>query len=124
VAKPEWGVKRACLSCGCGFYDLRKSPIICPKCEAKFEPEATLRARRVQRPAAEKKPKVEPAPLPEVEAEAPSVIADIAVVEDATEDEPVVDDAAEDEPVIEDTSELGGDDDVVPIVAADDEDDK
>ncbi|WP_339852442.1 FYDLN acid domain-containing protein, partial [uncultured Nisaea sp.] len=33
MAKPEWGIKRTCQSCGARFYDLMKSPIVCPKCE-------------------------------------------------------------------------------------------
>jgi uncharacterized protein (TIGR02300 family) len=32
VAKPELGVKRVCGSCGSKFYDLARSPIVCPKC--------------------------------------------------------------------------------------------
>jgi len=34
VAKPEWGTKRECTECGARFYDLTRTPIICPKCEA------------------------------------------------------------------------------------------
>jgi uncharacterized protein (TIGR02300 family) len=36
VAKPELGTKRLCGSCGAKFYDLSKSPIICPKCATEF----------------------------------------------------------------------------------------
>lgn len=50
MAKPEWGVKRACLACGARFYDMQKSPIVCPSCETKFDPEAIFRPRR-NRPA-------------------------------------------------------------------------
>ncbi|MDA0786663.1 MAG: TIGR02300 family protein [Proteobacteria bacterium] len=50
MAKAEWGVKRACLSCGIRFYDMQKSPIVCPSCETTFEPEAIFRPRR-NRPA-------------------------------------------------------------------------
>jgi len=50
VAKPEWGVKRVCQSCAAKFYDLRRSPITCPKCGASFDPEALLKSRR-SRPA-------------------------------------------------------------------------
>lgn len=32
MAKPEWGVKRVCDSCGTRFYDFRKPEIVCPKC--------------------------------------------------------------------------------------------
>jgi uncharacterized protein (TIGR02300 family) len=33
VTKPEWGTKRDCGSCGKRFYDLKRSPIICPQCD-------------------------------------------------------------------------------------------
>ena len=36
MAKPEWGVKRACLACGTRFYDMQKAPILCPSCGAKI----------------------------------------------------------------------------------------
>ncbi len=46
MAKPEWGRKRICYSCGSVFYDLHRDPIVCPKCDAKFDPEAILKSRR------------------------------------------------------------------------------
>jgi uncharacterized protein (TIGR02300 family) len=36
VVKAELGTKRTCPSCGSKFYDLLKSPIICPKCGVSF----------------------------------------------------------------------------------------
>ncbi len=33
MAKPEWGTKRKCQGCGAHFYDLKRDPIVCPKCE-------------------------------------------------------------------------------------------
>ncbi len=70
MAKPEWGAKRICPSCGARYYDLHRDPIICPKCGTQYDPEALLKTRRkapVQAPApeVEKKP-----PVPEVEPEA------------------------------------------------------
>ena len=32
MAKPELGLKRVCVACGAKFYDLTKTPAICPKC--------------------------------------------------------------------------------------------
>jgi uncharacterized protein (TIGR02300 family) len=32
MAKPELGLKRACVSCGTKFYDLMRAPAVCPKC--------------------------------------------------------------------------------------------
>lgn len=46
MAKPELGTKRLCANCGAKFYDLNKSPIVCPKCETVFVvPVATSRPR-------------------------------------------------------------------------------
>jgi uncharacterized protein (TIGR02300 family) len=36
VAKPALGTKRICSGCAAKFYDLAKSPIICPTCETVF----------------------------------------------------------------------------------------
>ncbi len=44
VAKPEWGIKRVCQSCATKFYDLGRSPIACPQCDARFDPEALLKS--------------------------------------------------------------------------------
>ena len=37
VSKDKLGVKRICGSCGAKFYDLGKTPIICPKCGTPYE---------------------------------------------------------------------------------------
>ena len=34
MAKPEWGQKHRCDSCGTRFYDLTREPAACPKCGA------------------------------------------------------------------------------------------
>ena len=39
MAKPEWGRKRTCQSCGTKYYDLNKSSIICPSCGVQFDPD-------------------------------------------------------------------------------------
>ncbi|MDF2095223.1 TIGR02300 family protein [Aquibaculum arenosum] len=96
MAKPEWGTKRMCQSCGAKFYDFSRSPILCPSCGATFDPETLLRSRRSKASPAKAKPKVEPveAEEPEVE-EAADELADI-----------------ESESVIEDTDDLDGDEDL------------
>jgi uncharacterized protein (TIGR02300 family) len=38
VAKPDLGTKRLCAGCGAKFYDLNRTPIVCPKCETQFVP--------------------------------------------------------------------------------------
>ncbi|MEA2993933.1 MAG: hypothetical protein QOD40_2853 [Alphaproteobacteria bacterium] len=46
MAKPDLGTKRLCASCGAKFYDLSKTPIVCPKCETVFVvPVVTSRSR-------------------------------------------------------------------------------
>lgn len=42
------GLKRLCGSCGIKFYDLEKSPIICPSCDTKFTGEVVVKARRAK----------------------------------------------------------------------------
>ncbi len=46
VAELSWGVKRTCNGCGARFYDLRKSPAVCPKCGATCEIHTTMRGKR------------------------------------------------------------------------------
>ena len=36
MTKPVLGTKRLCAGCNAKFYDLLKSPIVCPTCEAVF----------------------------------------------------------------------------------------
>jgi len=45
MAKPELGTKRVCVSCATRFYDLTKSPAVCPKCGAE-QPIEQPRPRR------------------------------------------------------------------------------
>ena len=46
MAKPEWGVKRACPSCATRFYDLMRDPIVCPACGSTFALEVLAKPRR------------------------------------------------------------------------------
>ncbi len=65
VAKEEWGVKRQCLSCGARFYDLKKDPIVCPKCETVLDTASLLKSNRWQGSAARQEaPKKEPEKSP------------------------------------------------------------
>lgn len=108
MAKPELGQKRTCQSCGAKFYDMSRSPIVCPKCGTTFDPELMTKLRR-GKAVPPPPPKVVPADEPE-----PAEVEDIA--DDESEDE-------EDEAVMEDTSELGQDsDDVDDVVDKADED--
>ena len=102
MSKPEWGTKRLCQSCGARFYDLRRSPIECPKCGTIFDPELMTKTRRPR--AAPVPAVVEVEELPVADAEAVEG-EEVAVVADA-----------EEEDVIEDASELGEDEDDVAEV--------
>ena len=101
MAKPEWGTKRICQSCSAPFYDMRRDPIVCPKCEAVFDPEAILKSRKGKGAEEPPKPAKKVAKDPE----------DIAETED---DKEVPADAADDS-VMEDTSDLG-DEDVSEVI--------
>ena len=59
LAKPEWGLKRSCLSCGARFYDMQRDPIICPSCGAEFDPLALVRPRRARAAASQAKARAE-----------------------------------------------------------------
>jgi uncharacterized protein (TIGR02300 family) len=66
VTKPELGTKRICGNCSSKFYDLHKSPIVCPTCQTVFEPPIVV-AEKQRRPleartaSAQKAAKVHPA---------------------------------------------------------------
>ena len=104
LANPELGSKRVCQSCENRFYDLRRSPIVCPSCGATFDPEAVLRSRRTRTSAAATTvvPKVEIIEAEVVNGE------DIGDVE--ADDNAIAADDTDEEEVIEDTSDLGGED--------------
>jgi uncharacterized protein (TIGR02300 family) len=99
LAKPEWGTKRQCLSCGTRFYDLMKPEIACPKCGAAYDTESATKTRRARA-------QVDKA-LPE-EIKKGKEIEVVAEELDAVPGEEVEE---EDEALIEDTSDLGEDED-------------
>jgi uncharacterized protein (TIGR02300 family) len=41
----ERGTKRICQSCAAKYYDLNRAPILCPKCQAEFDPAAGVKLR-------------------------------------------------------------------------------
>src|SRR5271163_4386241 len=98
VAKPEWGTKRICPSCGTRYYDLLREHVICPKCSTPYDPEAFLKARRA-RPVAPVEKEVAPVGDDgELETE------DAEVAEDEDEAVPLADEEEEEEEIIEDAS--------------------
>ena len=99
MAKPEWGQKRTCTSCGCRFYDLTRSPITCPKCGATVEAEMPFKVRRSSVPSE-----------PKVRVVEKVAVVGVVVDDDALDTEEEA--AEEDESgLMEDASDLGEDDD-------------
>jgi len=107
VAKPEWGTKRICPSCGTRYYDMTRDPIVCPKCSTPFDPEAFLKSRR-SRPAPPVEKELEPVGAEEIDADVETEEAEPA--EEGEEGVPL-EENEEDEELIEDASELGEDED-------------
>jgi uncharacterized protein (TIGR02300 family) len=108
VAKPEWGTKRICPSCGTRYYDLLREPVICPKCSTPYDPEAFLKSRRA-RPIPPVEKELEPVGAEELDTELETEEAD--VVEEEEEAVPLEEAEEEDEELLEDASELGEDED-------------
>ena len=109
MSKPARGTKRVCPSCGARFYDLNRSPITCPVCQAVYQvtPPPSRRGERAQ--------PVEVRKVEEPEAEAPVLqSADVISLEEAEEAGAEVA-IEEDEEIVD----LGDDPPVIP--AAEDE---
>lgn len=94
MAKAELGTKRTCVACGAKFYDLRRSPVTCPKCGTE-QPAEQPRLRR------------------------PGGAEDRAKLKRAASAEPVLEDAElevaveeGDDAVLEDAEDLEGEDDL------------
>ena len=107
VAKPEWGSKRICPSCGTRYYDLLREPVICPKCSTPYDPEAFLKSRRA-RPIPPVEKEIEPVGAEELDTELETEEADVVEEEEAV---PLEEAEEEDEELLEDASELGEDED-------------
>jgi uncharacterized protein (TIGR02300 family) len=127
VTKAELGTKRVCPNCGARYYDLNRSPILCPRCGTQFELAAvTARARPapVKAPVAEvedaepEKEAVETVSLEEADDEAAETGA--VAVEGAEEEEDEIE-AAEDDTFLADEDD--DDEDVEDIVGDVDEED-
>ena len=92
MTKDKRGTKRQCENCDARFYDLDRSPIICPLCEIAFAVEKP-KPRVAPKPAAKPAPEVESKPEPEKKAEeveataAPKPNPDLISLEEAAEEE-------------------------------------
>ena len=102
MAHKNLGRKRRCASCGIKFYDLTKTPAICPACGTEFDPEVLLKSRRGRAAA-----KVDEAKTPSKE-------------EDVNDDD-VAEKAENDEFENDDDEVLASESDLISISADDDE---
>ena len=100
MVKPELGTKRVCVSCGTRFYDLTKSPAVCPKCGTEQPIEQPRLRRGSGNVAAEDKRVKKPIPVAEDE---PDLVEE---PEEAAEEE---DDAAESADELDDDEAIDGD---------------
>jgi uncharacterized protein (TIGR02300 family) len=123
VATADLGTKRLCPSCGARYYDLNKSPILCPRCGTQFE----VPTGRSSRAAPAPKPVVEDEEV-EVETEAEVISLEEAEEETAgTPDEAEEGDDAEAAEVEEDVfleEEEEEGDDVSTIIGDVDEEER
>jgi uncharacterized protein (TIGR02300 family) len=60
MSKPARGIKRVCQSCGTRFYDLGRTPIVCPSCQAVYQVTQPTSRRGERAPVPEVREKVEP----------------------------------------------------------------
>ena len=97
MVKPELGNKRVCVACGAKFYDLGRTPAVCPKCDTE-QPAEQPRVRRIAPVAPVEVARGKPQPAPGLE--------DVDVEVEAEEEE---------EGVLEDTSDLEGDDAIADV---------
>jgi uncharacterized protein (TIGR02300 family) len=88
MAKPELGLKRSCVACGAKFYDLTRTPAVCPKCGTE-QPAEQPRLRRAPVDYRLKKR----APVPEAETE--DLDLEVEDADEAIEDAEELDDADE-----------------------------
>jgi uncharacterized protein (TIGR02300 family) len=128
VAKPELGTKRLCASCGAKFYDLGKTPIVCPKCDTVFQPVVTRsRGGAAAATVAPLAPEVEVPETAEVELvsleEADAEAEGGKKVDgDVEDDVEVADDPADDATFLEPDEDEG--DDVTDIIGGEREDEE
>ena len=97
VGKVDLGEKLTCSSCGARYYDLNKTPALCPKCGAENERPKTFRTKKAE-PAAPK-PDKESAPPKAVKSDDPDAIEDLEDIEtdDDDDDDLIADDASLDD---------------------------
>ena len=114
VAKPEWGTKRLCPSCGERFYDMKRKPVTCPSCESEVSIKPVLKPRKPV-PAKELPAKEAPAAKASTSDDDSDDDPDDIIIEAVVDLEDVEDDDEDDDALIEDASDLEEDDDIPEI---------
>jgi uncharacterized protein (TIGR02300 family) len=109
MSKPARGSKRVCQSCGTRFYDLGRTPIVCPACQTVYQVTQPTSRRGERAPVPEVREKV----VPEAETatlEGPETIS-LEEVEESGEDV-----AVDEEEIVD----LGEDEAEIPAAGDDD----
>lgn len=122
MAKTDLGTKRLCESCESKFYDLGRTPIVCPKCGTTFvEAKPAPKPKKpVEKKTVDKAETVEAKAAPDSGSgsDAADGSAEIVSLEEADEERGGGDDDSDDETVVD-----GDNIDVSDIVLDDDNDD-
>jgi uncharacterized protein (TIGR02300 family) len=108
MSKPARGIKRVCQSCGARFYDLGRTPIVCPSCQAVYQVTQPTSRRGERAPVPEVRVKVEP------KVEAVALEPETISLEEV--EEPGEEAAIEDEEIVD----LGEDEAEIPAAGEDD----
>jgi uncharacterized protein (TIGR02300 family) len=109
MSKPARGSKRVCQSCGARFYDLGRTPIVCPACQAVYQVTQPTSRRGERAPVPEARVKEEPE-VDTATLQGPETIS-LEEVEEAGEDA-----VGEDEEIVD----LGEDEAEIPAAGEDD----
>ena len=96
------GTKRTCQSCSAKYYDFNKEKIVCPECDETFDPEVSLKSRRIKPVAAAK---------PEVQLDS-----------DKIENEGAIDEGLQEAAIDEDSIDDDDDDGLIKLAKSDEED--
>lgn len=107
MAKPDLGHKRLCQNCGARFFDLNKTPIVCPKCATVFHAAPLTRASARAAAVVDDEVELDPAAAEVVSLE--DADAEAKAVETVSDDVEVEDEAAADDTFLEEEEEDDGD---------------
>ena len=104
--RPELGHKFSCVGCGARFYDLNRSPAVCPKCEVHQPPEKPRVVRATSGSTFARRMGVRQPPM--IVQEEPEPVAALEVEEEDPDDiEDAEDDANEVDNDVENLPDIG-----------------